>query len=153
MSENRTSSFAAMVHRILVVEKRRPAKEVAAALGMKYATFYARMIGRVPFDPDEINALIREIPDSRLVDRLLSETPFVGVPRQAEPMETQKDNASLVQLAVHSVEESVGALREMTIALDDGGIGPTVRVRIESHIIEAERDLAALRLRLDNVAA
>jgi len=149
MFRKRTADFAALVHHLLVAEKRRPVKEVAKALGMKYATFYARMIGRVPFDPDEINALLREVPDHRLVDCLLAETQYIAVPRPpAGRKPDARENTGIVVHALQSAAESFGILREMTLVLDDGGLDPEARDRITAHIHEAERGLAALRWRL-----
>lgn len=149
MSRKRTADFAALVHHLLVAEKRRPVKDVATALGMKYATFYARMIGRVPFDPDEINALLREVPDHRLVDCLLADTAYIAVPRPPEaPKADARENTGIVQHALQSAAESFGILREMTLVLDDGVLAAEARERITAHIHEAERGLAALRWRL-----
>lgn len=116
---------------------------------MKYATFYARMIGRVPFDPDEINALLREVPDHRLVDCLLADTLYIAVQRPSSaPRPDAGDNTGIVTHAVQSAAESFGILREMTLVLDNGGLSDDARERIAAHIQEAERGLAALRWRL-----
>jgi len=153
MSRKRTADFAALVHHLLVAEKRRPVKEVAKALGMKYATFYARMIGRVPFDPDEINGLLREVPDHRLVDCLLADTQYIAVPRPPMRKPDARGNTGIVEHALQSAAEPFGILREMILVLDDGGLGPDARERITSHIHEAERGLAALRWRLEHQPA
>lgn len=146
MSESRSATFAALVHQILVVERQRPVREVAEALGMKYATFYARMIGRVPFDADEINAVLREVPDSRLIDCLLTDTGFIGVRRQPAAAAGASRNIGPIEIALHALEESVGIVRDITCALANGGLKAEVCHRIEDHVVEAERDLAALRL-------
>lgn len=149
MSEDRSATFAALVHRILVVERRRPVREVAEALGMKYATFYARMIGRVPFDADEINAVLREVRDERLVDCLLAETGFIGVRRGDDPGPPSRGhNVGPVENALHALEQSVGIVREVSCACADGGLKADVCERIEDHLVEAERGLAGLRVNL-----
>ena len=147
MSEDRSATVAALVHRILVVERRRPVREVAEALGMKYATFYARMIGRVPFDADEINAVLREVPDSRLVDCLLTHTGFIGVRRRIDAAPGAiGHNVGPVENALRTLEPSVGIVREIASAIANGGLKPDVCERIEDHVVEAERGLAGLRV-------
>ena len=51
MVAKRREGFASVTHRLLVVEKMKPVADVARALGMKYATLHARIIGRIPFRP------------------------------------------------------------------------------------------------------
>lgn len=74
-------AFAAIVHRALVRERRRPMRDVASAMGLSYAAFHARVSGHVPFSPAEVALLLHELPDIRLVDCLLRHTRFVAFER------------------------------------------------------------------------
>jgi hypothetical protein len=143
-----TDGFARAAYRVLVEEKRYSAKEVARALGMKYATFHARLIGRVPFRPEEIAALLREAPDIRLVDALLSSSPFVAIPKLESPTETPADG--VMRIAIEAISEATTALAEIERAQEGARLGDAQRkAEIDSHIRAAERALALVRLRLE----
>ena len=73
--------FSRLVRHILVKEKRDSISSLASAMGMSYANFHARVIGRVRFRPDEINQLIHVLPDPRLSEFLLRGTAFMAVAR------------------------------------------------------------------------
>lgn len=154
MRKAKRSEFARLIHQLLVIEKQRPVARIAQALGMSYPTFYARVCGRVPFRPEEITALLREIPDARLVDLLLSGTHFIGV-RRPERRRNLRPNR-IWNDAVHTICEAAELLRELESALDDKMIDAVQRCRIEAHINEAERALEAIRtavlLRCENTA-
>ena len=76
----RGDGFSKLVYQILVIEKRRAIRDVAAAVGMEYASFHARVIGRTHFKAEEVSRLIAEVPDPRLCDYLLRNTGFIAVP-------------------------------------------------------------------------
>lgn len=143
-----TDGFARAAYRVLVEEKRYSAKDVARALGMKYATFHARLIGRVPFRPDEIVALLREAPDIRLVDALLSSSPFVAIPKVDSPSDAPADG--VMRIAIEAIAEATTALAEIERAQEDARSpeGPR-KAAIDGHIRAAERALAQVRVRLD----
>lgn len=148
MAANNTDNFARAAYNVLVEEKRYAAKEIARALGMKYATFHARLIGRVPFRPEEIVALLREAPDIRLVDALLSASPFVAVPKVAASPDAPNDG--VVTMAIEAVNQAAQALAEIEAAQRDSRLAdPQRKGTVNNHILSAERALAQVRTRLE----
>jgi hypothetical protein len=139
-------AFAKVARQILVVEKQRSVRDVAAALGMQYATFYARLNGRVPFRPEEITQLLREIPDPRLADCLFADTDFLAVRRPQ--IRGFEDARNAVDMAMRSVVETMEALRTINEAMADSQLDLGVRSRVEQHVVEAQRGLAALQMAL-----
>ena len=77
----RGREFADIAYTVLVVEKKPGVETVAATLGMTYAVLHSRLINRTCFSADEINALVRAVPDVRLVNYLLKETGFIAADR------------------------------------------------------------------------
>ena len=144
--QQRNDGFAARAYQLLITEKLKPAKSVAAALGIKYPALHARLIGRTPFRPDEITALIAETRDVRLVDRLLDGTPFMAVNRPEAPSNGTRHH--LLHDAVAAVSASVSLLRETEEALKSGPIDRDERARIEAQINDAARTLETLRRHL-----
>lgn len=149
MSRNELD-FAPLLHQVLVRERQRPMREVADALGMSYAAFHARVIGRVPFSPGEINALLREVPDIRLVDALLRHTRFSVVERPQPGGTIAGESAN--RTALRAVQEIVDALKDMGTDGVPQEIGPESVARIDAHLNEAQRLLATLRLLLPQLA-
>ena len=135
-----TDTFARTAHKILVTEKRRPVQEVARALNMKYATFYSRIKGRVPFAPEEIRALLREVPDVRLVDALLTGTGFRAVSRLAGD-----GSSDLLREAARAIKEAANALWEVQSAFSADDLSPEGRQRAIEYVSAAERALASVR--------
>ncbi len=149
MSRNELE-FAPLLHQILVRERRHSMREVADALGMSYAAFHARVIGRVPFSPGEINTLLREVCDIRLVDALLRHTRFSALERPQPGGSSGGMNAQ--GTALLALQEIVGALKDMA---PDGGpsaLDAATVERIDAHLNEAQRALATLRLALTQVS-
>lgn len=143
------NEFARLVRQILVVEKRRAVRDVATALRMTYGTFYGRMSGRVPFRPEELNELLRVLPDRRLADCLLAHTDFIAVPRvgASDPSsDTRNTNA-----AIHAAEESLAALKGINEAIANGRDDEAQRHTIEMHIHEAQRALGSLQITLPDL--
>lgn len=143
MSRDPSRQFARLVHQILVVERVRPMREVAAELELPYATFYSRLNGRVPFRPNEIQKLIRVIPDSRIVEWLLARTEFIAV-KQTIRYDFDAEGGPL-ETASRSVEHAVAVWRDLCTAGDRNHLDNDRHARIEQHIREAQRDLAALQ--------
>jgi hypothetical protein len=138
--------FAALLRRMLVIERVRSVHEVAAALGMSYSTFYARLHGRVPFRPEEITRVLRIVPDMRLLDCLLLDTGFLAVarPEKAEFVEMRE----AVGMTIRSAEAILATLRIINEALFTAEFGQSFRSEVEQKILEAQRGLAALGLAL-----
>ncbi len=136
--------FVPLLHQILVRERRNSMREVADALGMSYAAFHARVIGRVPFSPGEINALLREISDIRLVDALLRHTRFSALERPQPGGSSVGVNAQ--GAALHALQEIVGALKDMAPDRGPPELDAETVEHIDAHLNEAQRALATLRL-------
>lgn len=134
-------AFAAIVHRALVRERRRPMRDVAAALGLSYAAFHARVSGRVAFSPTEVSRLLHELPDMRLVDCLLRHTRFVAFER---PSPARADGAGgALQAAAAAMEALAGLVAGLAGAAEGGGArttGDEPLARLE----EVQRAIAAL---------
>ena len=144
-------SFAAIVHRVLIRERRRPMRDVAAALGLSYAAFHARVSGRVPFSPLDINLLLHEVPDLRLVDALLRHTRFVAFekphPARAAGGATALQAALAALRGLADLIEDIAAIAEGRRPVHDGGIDPEARLE------EAQRAIATLAFALPQFLA
>lgn len=148
--EERGAAFAALVHQVVIDERRFPAKAVAAALGLSEHVFYARTSNRVPFSAEEIRALLAAAPDPRLVAYLLRGTPYVAADRlstDAEPVEQQIHRG-----ATRIVIEATDVLESVEAALRDGRIDHRDAVMLRQEIEVAERALASLRTLVRQVA-
>lgn len=151
MSSEPRSAFFVLVHQILVKEKLYPVREIAARFGMSYAAFYARVSGRGAFSPEEINRLIRLVPDARLVDWLLSNSSFIAAPR---PDEIGADlGTSAMEHAVRSVERGLVIIKELSEAAAGSHLDEDRRERIKVQIEEIQRGLATLSAALPYLCA
>jgi hypothetical protein len=142
----RGREFADIAYTVLVVEKNPGIETVAAALGMTYAVLHSRLINRTCFSADEINALVRTVPDVRLVNCLLKETGFIAADRP--PQETADDGApvDLQRSATRVVVNATGILELVDAALAGGGIDHRREALVYREIDATERSLARLRL-------
>jgi transcriptional regulator with XRE-family HTH domain len=145
MAQASGATFAELAHRILVHERGWSLQEVAEKMGMKYHTLYARLRGRVSFTPEEVRALLMIVPDARLANFLLENTPFIAVDRA---LVDSKSDVDVHRGATKSVLEVSDVLRAVEAGLVDQKIDHVDRARIVQEINEAERALAALRARL-----
>lgn len=134
--------FSNLVHQVAVVERRRPLKVLAHQLGLKYATLYARVIGRVPFSPEEVNRLIRELADPRLADCMLQDTSFVAVER---PKSDGLGDGTLLKSSIASVRESAEALTEIENGLEAGVMDEAFLAHLRQQVSRAEAAVASLR--------
>jgi hypothetical protein len=143
--------FAAIVHQILVRERRRSMRDVAAALGLSYAALHARVSGRVPFSPTDINLLLHEVPDVRLVDALLRHTRFVAFekphPARSGGGGTAIEAASAALRHIAALVEDLAGLAEGRRPPRDGDAAPEARLE------EVQRAIAALAFTLPQVLA
>ena len=138
----RGDEFSRLVYQILVIEKRRAIRDVAAAAGMEYASFHARVIGRTHFKAQEVSRLIAEVPDPRLCDYVLRNTSFVAVPR---PMATATPRQSAFQAAVQLASESLATIGHIGSTLLDGQLDQEGYEHLSNHVREAERAVSNLR--------
>lgn len=144
------SNFSEVARTILILEKKRPLRDVAAAMGMEYATLYSRVIGRTPFRSEEINALLIAVPDIRLIDSLLQETHFIGVER----IEANGwgNGVEAIGAALRSAQELLEVIADLHSTVGKR-LNSLERGHIESHTHEAERALARLRLAIPHLSA
>jgi len=141
--------FATLVRQILVIEKRRSIRDVAASLGMEYANFHARVCGRVSFKAGEINQLIREVPDPRLCDFLLRDTPYLAVPGLRP---TEASNEGALRAAIRLAGESLATIEQISDSLVEGQLEPAGYEQLVEHVREAERAVGTLRAALPGLA-
>lgn len=146
----RGRDFADIVYTILVVEKSPGIEVVAAGLGMSYAALHSRLINRTCFSADEVRALVRIVPDVRLVDYLLADTRFVAADRSQGADEDAEAPADLQRRATRVVVDATGVLELVDAALAGGGVDHRDEPLIRGQIDATERALASLRLRIDN---
>ncbi len=146
MKPSSDAGFARLVHRILVVEKRHELRRIAERLGMPYATFYARVKGRVAFGAGEINQLLRELGDVRLVDKLLEGTGFLAVRMVGRRRVPGGGHEQQLRAVVTAVKET--ALLLHSLERERSVDGQQRRGHTLDHLREAERALAAVRAAL-----
>ncbi len=138
--------FAALLRQILVQEQKRKLKDVADAVGLSTRNFYGRVTGRIQFTPDEINRVIRAVPDARLGDWLLADSDLTCTPRIAPAPADARSTA--VDLALNGVEQGMAALRSVLAMDASAEMSPGDLGTAETHILEAQRQLGALQMML-----
>jgi len=143
MQDSLRDPVSELVRKILIIEKRRPMRDVAAALGMEYANLHARLTGRSRFRAAEMSALICEIPDLRLCDLLLNNTPFVAVTRP-EPSGDVRESA--LTRAAQLANESIAIIEQLSTAVVKGSLDPEEHDELVAHLSKAERAVGGLRL-------
>jgi len=144
-----SDQFATLVRQILVVEKRRSICDVAAALGMEYANFHARVCGRVHFKAHEINQLIRAVPDVRLCEFLLRDTLYLPVVR---PQPTETTNESALHATTHLAGLCLGIIEAISDAAMERHLEPAAYDQLVTQVHEAEHAVANLLAALPGLA-
>jgi hypothetical protein len=141
----RGDEFSRLVRQILVGEKRDRICSVASAMGMSYANFHARVIGRVHFRPDEISQLIRALPDPRLCEFLLRDTAFMAV---ARPGPASHATGDALHTAIYLASEALAIIDGIgdTFLHGDSDAGDAGLMR--HHLHEAEIAIGSLRASL-----
>ncbi|NOD62113.1 MULTISPECIES: phage regulatory CII family protein [unclassified Ruegeria] len=142
----RGADFASLVHRILTTDTKYSSKNIAAQMGMKYDAFYSRLRNRTLFSADEIQDLIRVMPDVRLVAYLLEETRFVAADRVSTEGDVEEEH--LYRATNRIVLEASEVMRAMHQALADHTVDHQEAIKIRLEIEEAERALVALRVHI-----
>lgn len=138
-------NLADVLHRIFVVEGHASMRDVARALGLSYPAFYARVSGRVPFAPEEITKVIREVPDQRLLDALLADTEFIAFRR---PVLKSRGGEAISDAAFRSLR-AISAVLEKTHSVSlTSQLDRAERDEIEDRLTEAERSLGVIRFAL-----
>jgi len=140
--------FSELVHQILVNEDNHSLKNIAHDMGMKYDTFYARLVKRVAFKPSEIRILLGLIPDLRLISYLLEKTDYIAVDSMAVP--ENADEGDISDGVQELVVQAADVLKAVRLALNDQKIDHLENRKIMDEIDEVERTLALLSLRLSS---
>ena len=143
--------FFSLVRQILMVEKRYSVTEIAARLGMNYATLYARVSGRGFFSPEELRRLLHFVPDIRLADWLLADSAFIPATRieKTDPALS----ISALDHAVQTADRALSLVKELSAGAVEEDFDPERRERIAAQLNEMERGIATLRLVLPYISA
>jgi len=151
MSSTGPTGFAILLRQILVQERNLKLKEVAAAVGLSARNFYGRVTGRVQFTPDEINRLLRVVPDPRLGEWLLQGSGLACArqsphARFAPPREPHlwAPHQSALDAAMHGVEEAMAALRAVMHMRTHPDLTGEAAAEARAHVRDAQRQFAAL---------
>lgn len=137
-------NLADVLHRIFVIEGHASMRDVARALGLSYPAFYARVSGRVPFAPEEITKVIREVPDQRLLDALLTDTEFVAFRRPV----LKGGGEAICDAAFRSLRAISQVLEKTHSVTPASQLDRAERDKIEEQLTEAERSLGVIRFAL-----
>ena len=146
---DRGQEFAELVHRIVVIEKRGAADQIAGALGLSYDALYARLRNRVKFSADEIQRLIATVPDFRIAAWILRDTRFIAADRGGLDDPELPVTESLRHSVLHMLIEASEAASQVERALDDGRVDHREAAQIAADIEAAERAIATLRAHVE----
>jgi hypothetical protein len=138
--------FSQIVRKIVIYEHRGALRELAAALGLSYGALYNRLNSRAEFNPREINMLLRELADHRLVDCLLSGTAFVAIrkPENSAP----RSGEDVVDIALSCAVETLAAVQATVEAIKGSDLDQERCIEIEGFICGAQRKLSLLQVAL-----
>jgi hypothetical protein len=135
-------NFAALLRHILVTEQNRKLKDIAEQVVLSARNFYGRVTGRIQFTPEEINRVLRAVPDPRLGDWLLAGTELGCTHRTHAAVPTPVSTA--VDIALASVEQTMGALRNVLQMHPPRPATVAAITATAGHVEEAQRQLATL---------
>ncbi len=148
----RSGKFEKLVAAILAGKKSRYARRhVARRMGISYDVFASRLNGRTCFSADEIQSLLRYVPEAKIADYLLDGSPFMPVARSVA------GKTSLVRTAqsgINRIVIDVAAIVELFDRADsDQFIDKTEKEAILQQVYAAEKAVAALRNCLEQPSA
>jgi hypothetical protein len=138
--------FSQLVRKIVIHEQRGALRELAVALGLSYGAMYSRVNSRAEFNPSEINMLLRELPDPRLVDCLLAGSAFVAI-RKPES-HVPRSGADVVDIALSCAMETLTAVQATVEAIRGSCLDRERGVEIEGIICRAQEKLSLLQVAL-----
>jgi hypothetical protein len=138
--------FSQLVRRIVIHERRGALRELAEALGLSYGAMYSRVNSRAEFNPSEINLLLRELPDPRLVDCLLAGSGFAVI-RKPESF-TPRSGADIMDLALSCAVETLTAVRATVEATKGSCLDRERAIEIEGSVCRAQEKLSVLQVAL-----
>lgn len=147
----RGKDFADLAHQIIINDPKWDATEVAEAMGLDYHALYARLCNRTMFSAEEINRLLKTVPDPRFVSHLLRDTPFVAADRTASG-DGEELFDSMLRLAIRMIGEASDVAEAIECALRDGHVDHREAPIILAEIEEAERALANLQRHVRRLA-
>ncbi len=137
--------FHEIAYQIVISEKRANVSVLAKKLGLSTDALYARLRGRNEFRPDEMQQLVRTVPDVRFASWFLSGTKFIPVDRVGTESETIEPGESLRRTALMMLVEASDAADQIEQALADNRIDVNEAAIIKADIETAERAIATLR--------
>ncbi len=138
--------FSQLVRKIVIHEHRGALRELAAALGLSYGALYNRLNGRAGFNPREINMLLRELADPRLVDCLLAGSSFVAIRKPETP--APRPGEDVVNLALSCAADTLTAVQAAVDAIRGSELDRERGIEIEEFICRAHRNLSLLQVAL-----
>ena len=148
----RGKEFAELAHQIIINDHKWSAANVAQAMGMDYNGLYARLCNRTMFSAEEINRLLKVVPDPRFVSHLLRDTPFVAADR-TEVGEGEEVFDSMLRMAIRMIGEASDVAECIECALRDGQVDHREAPLILAEIEEAERALANLQRHVRQISS
>lgn len=132
------TSFGDLLRRTLVLEKRLPLAQVAAALGMTERGFRSKMLGGGRFDPDEVATLLRVIDDARLLGWFFSGSALLPV---KPPAGLPQRNQALLPCTMACATEALAAIEALADALDLSVKGERRKTALLEHLDRAQHGL------------
>lgn len=138
--------FSQLVRKIVIHEHRGALRELAEALGLSYGAMYSRVNSRAEFNPREINMLLRELPDHRLVDCLLDGSPFVAIRKPESAVPQSGDD--VVNIAFACAMETLTAVQATVEAIRESVLDRKRGIEIEEIVCRAREKLSLLQVAL-----
>ena len=136
--------FSQLVRKIVIYEHRGALRELATALGLSYGALYNRLSGRAEFNPREINMLLRELADPRLVDCLLAGSVFVAIRKPENP--APRSGKDVVDIAMSCAVDTLTAVQAIVEAVRGSGLDRERGLEIEGFVSQAQRKLSLLQV-------
>jgi hypothetical protein len=135
--------FTQLVRKIVIHERRGMLRELARLAGLSYGAFYNRLNGRAEFNPREINMLLRQLDDWRLVDCLLDGTTFHVIRQQ--DLDAGGMNDDVLTVALACATDTLDAVRTTLDASRKGAVPGDDRARIDHMFLRIQIELQRLR--------
>ena len=135
--------FSQLVRKIVLREHRGVLRELADLVGLSYGALYNRLNGRAEFNPREINILLRELDDRRLVDCLLEGTRFHATVHAEGAAPVPAEEA--LRLVLSYAAETLSVVRATIDMSRTGGMDRRLSVEIEYTFLRMQQELVQLR--------
>jgi len=139
-------TFSKLVHQTLSSDNSYNIKEIAHEMAMEYDTFYARIIGRVMFKPEEIKRLLEIVQDIKLISYFLENTNYIAANKIKIP--ENPESSEVLDGVQELVLDAADVLKSAKTAMNDKFINPNENRDILEKMEEVERTLALLNMRL-----